>query len=267
MGITKSIPIRQGERIPWAIGKGEKLRVPSEHQLKKIIALCNALLNSVMVKGNKNQVHLSEDNAIFELESFAGDGTGTEPHPFEIMTPNQGTDDWLNIQVNQGYLWQRGWPTAVSVYWVDNEFTLNVSNFNTDITIPSGAADVVIAVTSTAITATDSDPGGWISYPSTDNNHFVIGHVDSTNTVDKELVVTQIARENLIWPYVGETNGSATGGVMVYQGAGGGIDIPGQTVITGTIGAGFPSKGLYIYTGSGLDVGPGSNWIKIADLT
>lgn len=260
--------MRSGTRIPWRINPGDELRVPSRQQLRQLISLANALLNGKVVRG-KNGIFISDENLIFGIEDTSIGAGGSSNFPFEILTPNNGSADWLNIQVNAGSLVQMPWPDAVAGVLTINYFSENITNFNTDIAAPSGAGYVVVYLdrNTNTIIATDTDDGSWIVFGETDILHFVVGVIDTTDVAGQTVTVLyQYARSHIIWPTCGNTFGK---GVMVFESVWSNLItyVEGQSTVIGEIADGFPVKGLYIFTNTGADVGPGGDWLKIADIS
>lgn len=235
-----------------------------------LIRALNSLLRLEIKKGGTApQVLLSDDKVTIVLPDNGLDQTNSSSSaPFHINTPNQGTANFKDITVNNGYLsFTHTTPAKIDAVPYAGPW-LNGSNDPVSLTVPD---DLFVYVylyftgSNWIITCASTDDATWIRFGQNDNSHIIIGRVDSiTNAGDQELIVTQLYEGNLYWPTSGNINNVDFKPVLVLDSPGSGLLTPNHSMVRGLVAGGFPADGLYLYTGSGVDVGPGGNYSVLA---
>lgn len=251
-----------GQRIPLPQTKGRNNALNVGY-LRKIVRVCNAILN-LRVKGGKFLI--SDENSILDLTPTEISASAAGDFPFQIT--QVGT--WPSISVTQGLLTINSWPPIVSQNGGSGFIGLLANNFDTVIAVPPNETLCVVYldfsdVNNVEVKCTATDDGSWASFGFSDDSHFVIGLIDSdTESASEELVIQQTVTASQTWLTGNRYAGSAT--VVIFQGGYSALSVynPLQSWVQGTTGAGFPFDGLYYYNPTGINVGPGGNWVLIA---
>lgn len=254
---------------PFDYGENRHLLVPEEANL--IVNGLNRIHSMEVVRGNADQVLISDQKITIQLKATEAEAATSETNfPFEILQPNAGTANFKDIQINAGNLWAYPSPEDMAAaLFTGSHISAAIFNFNTTITLPASAAIYVFIQYSGggwSVAATDTDDGSWLEFGSTDNKHFVIGFIDAvTNAGSQQLIVSQYVRSDVTWPIGGKFADTLYDAPLMYAASynGSRTYVKHSSVVKGTIAQGFPADGTYLFTGTGTDIGPGSDFIAL----